>query len=98
MNDAAENAIARVCASTTPTWLLKPIVETNRITIRQATYYHAGEARSALSHDWLWRESAARPVCRPNCWTFTRNTPEVAFLRDDREFCKDCEALRAAAE
>ena len=74
------------------------MTDPNRITLRQATYYHAGEARSVTAHDWVWRESAARPVCRPNCWTFTRNTLEVAFVRDDCEMCAECLRLREVGQ
>ena len=73
---------------------------TNKITLRATTIHRDGEARASRSHDWIANPngSSAAPACRPNCCVFVRGTPEVAFLRDEREFCKDCEALRAAAE
>ena len=72
----------------------------NKITIRQATLYRDGNAIASTSHDWRRdpNGSSAAPACRPNCCVFVRGEPQVAFLRDGREFCKDCEALRAAAE
>ena len=66
----------------------------NRITIRQATLHRDGNAIADRAHDWRVEESSAAPECAPNRRVWTRATPEVAFLRDGREFCKECEALR----
>ena len=69
---------------------------TNTITLRATTLYRDGEARASISHDWIVNPngSSAAPACAPNRCVFVRGTPEVAFLRDGREFCKDCMALR----
>ncbi len=61
---------------------------TNTITLRATTLYRDGEARASQSHDWQIdpNGSSAAPECAPNRRVWTRGTPEVAFLRDDREF------------
>ena len=70
----------------------------NKITIRQATLYRYGNAIATTARDWRIdpNGSSAAPACRPNCCVWTRLEPQVAFVRDGREFCKDCEALREA--
>ena len=70
----------------------------NRITIRQATLYRDGNAIATTAHDWQLdpNGSSAAPACRPNCCVFVRREPQVAFVRDERELCKECAALREA--
>ena len=71
---------------------------TNQITLRAATLYRDGEPRASQSHDWIANPigSSAAPACASNRRVWTRNEPAVSFVRDDREFCKECEALRAS--
>lgn len=68
----------------------------NRITIRQATLYRDGNAIATTAHDWQIdpNGSSAAPACAPNRCVWTRLEPQVAFVRDGREPCKECEALR----
>lgn len=62
--------------------------------LRQSRLHREGQP-SGIPHDWQFGESSAAPACAPNVRTWTRQTPEVAFLRDDGDLCKDCAALRA---
>lgn len=74
------------------------MTSTNTITLRASTYYSDGEARSTTAHDWRIETngSGGAPACATNRRVWTRNEPQVVFLRDGAELCRDCADLRAA--
>ncbi len=61
--------------------------------IMRSAILHRDGIPCTPAHDWIMEPTAARPVCRPNCWIWTVGERSISLLYSDTP-CPECIALR----